>query len=122
MLRGVTITLLVGHAGLGLFSHKLGLAHHYAALGLADPADFVPAVGAFEFLLAGFVLLAPRPELLLAVAAWKLATESLFLIAGAPFWEIVERFGSYAAPLALAALLLRARTECPVAAPIPTQT
>ena len=41
---------------------------------------------------------------LLFVCAWKLATESLFIVAGAPVWEIVERAGSYAAPLALAAL------------------
>jgi hypothetical protein len=115
-LRLVTVTLLVGHAGLGLFAHKAGLAHHYAALGLDAPTAFVPAIGAFEFILAAFVLIVPRPELLLAVCAWKLATESLFLVAGAPVWELIERFGSYTAPLALALLLMRTR-ETPLAPP-----
>jgi len=43
--------------------------------------------------------------LLILVAAWKLATEFLFVVAGAPIWEFVERAGSYAARLALAALM-----------------
>ena len=119
-LRLVTATLLIGHAGLGYFSHKAGLGHHYAALGLASPDSFVPAVGAFEFILAALVLIVPRPELLVAVCIWKLATESLFLVAGAPVWELVERFGSYTAPLALAFLLARwrpARADVPHAVP-----
>jgi len=45
--------------------------------------------------------------LLLLVAAWKLATEALFPLTGAPIWEFIERGGSYAAPLALAALMAR---------------
>jgi hypothetical protein len=40
-------------------------------------------------------------------AAWKLASESLFLVAGDPVWELVERAGSYAAPFALALLLMQ---------------
>ena len=47
--------------------------------------------------------------LLLFVAAWKLATEFLFVTAGAPIWEFVERAGSYAAPIALAVLLRERR-------------
>jgi len=106
-LQFATATLLVGHAGLGFFAHKTGLAHHYAALGIANPAALVPLVGAFEFFLAGLVLTLPRPEVFVFVCFWKLATESLFLVAGAPIWELIERFGSYTAPLAVAILLLR---------------
>ena len=104
-LRLTTVTLLVGHAGLGLFSQKAGLGHHYASIGLG--AGITPAVGAFEFFLAALVLLRPAPGLLIGVAAWKFATEFLFIPAGAPFWEVIERFGSYAAPLALALLMRR---------------
>lgn len=104
-LRGTTAMLLMGHAGLGLFSHKVGLAHHYEALGLNG--GVTPTVGAFEFFLAALVLLRPTPALLLGVVAWKLGTESLFILAGSPFWEVIERCGSYAAPLALAVLLRR---------------
>ena len=43
--------------------------------------------------------------LCLGVCIWKIATETLYLAAGAPLWEVVERGGSYAAPLALALLL-----------------
>jgi hypothetical protein len=32
---------------------------------------------------------------------WKVGTELLRLAVGEPFWEFVERGGSYAAPLAL---------------------
>jgi hypothetical protein len=48
--------------------------------------------------------IAPVPALLIAVAAWKIASELLFPISGAPIWEFVERAGSYAAPIALVLL------------------
>ena len=104
-LRLTTATLLAGHAGLGLFSHKAGLANHYAALGISDSASIVPMVGLAEFALAALVLIMPRPAVLMVICLWKLASESLFIVAGAPAWEFVERFGSYTAPLALAFLL-----------------
>jgi hypothetical protein len=47
--------------------------------------------------------------LLVFVAAWKLATEFLFVVAGAPIWEFVERAGSYAAPLALSFMMRERR-------------
>lgn len=106
-LRGMTFLLLLGHAGLGFFIHKAGLAAHYHALWADAPAMTVAWVGAFELLLAAAVLVRPVPALLVVVCAWKLATECLFLVAGAPFWEVIERFGSYTAPLALALLLAR---------------
>ena len=118
-LRLTTFLLLVGHAGLGFFSHKAGLARHYGALGVADPAALVPQVGLFEFFLAGLVLVLPRPGLLLAVCFWKIAAETLFLVSGAPVWEFIERFGSYTAPLALALLLTQGRSE-PVRPPLST--
>ncbi|WP_221031865.1 hypothetical protein [Actomonas aquatica] len=104
-LRITTALLLIGHAGLGLFSQKAGLGHHYESIGLS--AGITPAVGAFEFFLAAMVLLRPAPALLIGVAVWKLLTEMLFLPAGAPFWEVIERFGSYTAPLTLALMMRR---------------
>ena len=105
-LRVTTCALLAGHAGLGFFSHKAGLAHHYAAIGASNPDAVVPLIGAFEFILAACVLVFPHPAVALAACAWKIATESLFIFAGAPFWEVIERFGSFTAPLALGYLLL----------------
>ena len=59
--------------------------------------------------LAAAVAIRPMTGLLLFVAAWKLGTEFLFVTAGAPIWEFVERAGSYAAPLALAILMRERR-------------
>ncbi len=110
-LRLTTVTLLVGHAGLGFFVQKSGLAQHYTAAWSTAPASTVVIVGAFEFALAAALLFRPLPALLVGACVWKLASESLFLVAGAPIWELIERCGSYTAPLALALLLARARTD-----------
>lgn len=104
VLRWTTVVLLAGHGALGALLATPLLASHYATIGLAPQATI--AVGSFELLLALVVAMRPSPWLLVFVAAWKVATESLFVVAGAPIWEFVERAGSYAAPLALATLLL----------------
>jgi len=103
-LRLTTATLLAGHAACGAIVHKSLLRHQYSILWPQAPADLVTWVGLFEFGLAAAVLWRPVRPLLIAICAWKLATESLFLVAGSPVWELVERFGSYTAPLALALL------------------
>ena len=105
VLQWTTALLLVGHGGLGAITGKPMLTAHYAAIGL--PESTTAIVGWFEIALAGLVLLRPMASVLLFVAAWKLATEWLFVVSGAPIWEFVERAGSYAAPLALAAMVLR---------------
>lgn len=110
-LRLTTATLLVGHAGLGFFSQKAGLVHHYSAAWADAPANTVVIVGALEFVLAAAVLLRPLPALLIGIALWKMASESLFIVAGDPIWEFIERFGSYTAPLALAVLLAKPRRD-----------
>jgi len=61
-------------------------------------------LGSAEMIAAVLVLFVPNPALLVGIAIWKLATEALFPISGAPTWEFIERGGSYAAPLALALL------------------
>ncbi len=104
-LRWTTCLLLAGHGALGAISGKVMLSGHYAAIGL--PPETTAVVGWFEMVLAAAIAARPTVGLLLFVAAWKLATESLFVVAGAPIWEFVERAGSYAAPLALAVLLMR---------------
>ena len=103
ILKWTTVLLLVGHGLLGVVNHKAVLMGHYATIGL--PADAVDLIGWFEILLAAAIVVRPAVGLLLFVAAWKIATESLFVVSGAPVWEFVERGGSYAAPLALAALM-----------------
>jgi hypothetical protein len=101
-LRWTTVLLLVGHGILGV-TNKSMLVAHYSSIGL--PVGTAIGTGWIELALAAAVALRPSANLLLLVAAWKLATEFLFITAGAPIWEFVERAGSYAAPLALAFLM-----------------
>jgi hypothetical protein len=103
ILKWTTVLLLVGHGALGALTGKPLLVTHYAALGL--PADAMTVIGWFEIALALVVAVRPAVGLLLFIAAWKIATESLYLAAGSPVWELVERAGSFTAPLALAALM-----------------
>ena len=103
-LRLVTFSLLAGHAGCTLLEQRASFAHNYAAVWPHGPAGVVPAVGLLELAMAAGVLLRPTVGLLFGVCAWKVATEALFVFAGSSVWEVVERFGSYTAPLALALL------------------
>jgi hypothetical protein len=103
VLQWTTVLLLVGHGALGALTGKAMLTAHYAVVGL--PAETTVMVGWFEILLAMIIAVRPVVGVLVFIAGWKMATEFLFVAAGAPIWEFVERAGSYAAPLALAVLL-----------------
>ncbi len=106
VLVAVVAMLLIGHGALGLEGKK-GLVANYASLFPPDvAARMTPIVGGGEIALALVLARWPSVPLALFVSVWKLATESLFVAAGAPFWEIVERGGSYAAPVALAIVLV----------------
>ena len=108
-LRLALVTLLAGHAACALVLQKPALAHHYEVFGVANPLAVMGAVGWFELLLAVAVLTARVPGLVVFACLWKIATEALFLTSGAPapFFEMIERGGSYIVPLALAYLLTR---------------
>jgi hypothetical protein len=111
VLTAAVASLLVGHGMLGLIGKPGHIANYASVLPLNAAVDVTRFAGAFEILLAAVVIVRPSVSLLIFVAAWKLATESLFLTAGASIWEIVERGGSYAAPIALAIVTtLQART------------
>jgi len=111
-LIATTALLLVGHGALAL-QQKPEIVSHVAvvlstgAFGELSLERTVVVFGIIELALAALLVARPSVGLCLTLGAWKLATESLFLAAGAPTWEFVERGGSYAAPLALAALLWR---------------
>jgi hypothetical protein len=118
VLRISTGLLLIGHAGFGAFMHKQMLAAQYAAVGLSGfpggVGALVPGIGWFELFLGAAVLVAPLPALLLFIFAWKVVTEMLYPASGAPFWEFVERGGSYGAPLALFFLTTRRAARDPI--------
>jgi hypothetical protein len=119
MVQPISIALLlIGHAGYGVFMHKEMLAAQYATVGLSGfpggVGALVPGIGWFEMLLGVVVLIAPLPALLLFIFIWKIATEMLYPVSGAPFWEFIERGGSYGAPLALFLLTTRGTALRPV--------
>ena len=104
----VVALLLIGHGALGVES-KRGLITNYASIIPQDlAARATPWIGGGEIALAIALARWPSVPLALFAAFWKLSTESLFVVAGQPFWEIVERGGSYAAPVALAVVLILA--------------
>jgi hypothetical protein len=101
VLAATTALLLIGHGGLAL-EGKSTLIQHASLVGVTSSG--VAIVGALEIALAALVVVVPHPVLLASVALWKLATEMLYPMSGAPVWELIERGGSYGAPLALAVL------------------
>jgi hypothetical protein len=110
VLQWTTAILLFGHGALAAVTEKPLFAEHYAVLGM--PASIAPLVGYAEMLVASIVIVRPSVVLLTGIAVWKLVTEALFPIGGAPIWEFIERGGSYAAPIALALLFThRARSR-----------
>ena len=58
-------------------------------------------IGGFEMILGVLCLEAKVSAFFVFVCAWKLATELLYVPAGAygAWWEVMERGSSYAAPL-----------------------
>jgi hypothetical protein len=105
ILRITTCLLLLGHGALGALLSKPALTTHYASVGLGDLAvgglTLTRMVGSLEIVLAVAVLVVPFPSLLLVIAGWKMATETLFMTSGALPFEWIERAGSSMAPLAL---------------------
>lgn len=108
VLTGSTVLLLLGHGGLSLLA-KPTFVRNWASTGLVAAGDagaaWTRAVGVLELGMAALLLWRPTRGLALLVMGWKLLSEAMFLSAGDPIWEFVERGGSYGAPLALWFLL-----------------
>jgi phosphohistidine phosphatase SixA len=105
-LATTTALLLLGHGALGI-GRTVGLTSRYVSLGVSSDAAtlMTPMMGWVELALVLLVVLRPTTTLALSIVGWKVATESLWLVSGAPIWEFVERAGSYAAPLGLALVI-----------------
>ena len=104
-LRGIMASMLIGHGGFGLVMGKHSFIPMYAAVGLGVfgvPLPTLSAVlGGLEMLLGLCCLGANGTTFFLCVCLWKLGTEFLYVPAqvyGA-WWEVLERGGSFAAPL-----------------------
>ena len=105
VLRWTTGLLLIGHGGFGAFQHKEMLTDMYAHAGIPGPPwlhpSLVTSIGIVDILLGLAILLVPAGALLLFICGWKIASELLYPMTGAPWWEFVERGGSFTAPLLL---------------------
>jgi hypothetical protein len=131
LLRLTASAVLVGHGAFGLVMHKAVWSGYFRAVGISaetvTAGGLIPVVGGLEIGLGLLVLLRPWPGLLVGVFVWKLFTECLRVIAGEPVWEVIERGGSYAAPLGLLALgrwgaAALTRVELPMAPPVSEAT
>ena len=110
-LIAATALLLVGHGWLAVM-HKPGIVANFASVMPAATAERItPLTGWLEIGLAVVVILRPSITVMLFIVAWKVVTEALFVTAGSPVWEWVERGGSYCVPLALAVLLAKSRSR-----------
>jgi hypothetical protein len=112
-LRGIVALMLVGHGGFGAFMAKKNLLAFYQGAGLGGlgiPLESIRAgIGFLEIALGIVAFLKPNPRYLFFLFVWKLGSELLFPISGADLacWEVIERGGSYVAPLALMVVLQR---------------
>jgi hypothetical protein len=108
-LRWGSVLLLLGHGMLAWNGKAMLIGHWHALLPMADAAQFTRATGAVELMLALLIAIEPTATLGIAACVWKVATESLFIVAGAPVWEFIERGGSYFAPLVMGLWFLSQR-------------
>lgn len=105
LLRGIMASMLIGHGGYGLVMGKTQLHQMYAAAGLGSVGVPLPTVSAWigggEMLLGVLCLGVNAMPFFLLVCVWKLGSEWLFVPTQAygAWWEVIERGGSYAAPL-----------------------
>lgn len=99
ILRVGTTLLLVGHGGFGVWLHKESWLGYFSQLGVSSSAvhnlDLFHVVGWFEIAFGLAVLVKPARPLLVAACAYKMGTELLRPMAGEPWWEFIERAGSF---------------------------
>jgi hypothetical protein len=117
LLRVATAGTLVGHGAFGALMAKPAWLGYLAAAGLPPSPALVSLVGWLEIAAGLLVLAWPAHGLLLLVVLWKVGTELLRPLAGEPFWEFVERWSNYTAPLALLYVRWRGRSAGPVPRP-----
>ncbi|MEK7122414.1 MAG: hypothetical protein AAB855_01005 [Patescibacteria group bacterium] len=98
----------IGHGAFAL-QGKEGWFKYFYPFGITDPQTIVGilmVVGIVDILLALHVLIRPVRPLLLWMAFWGLWTAMIRWPFGPdPFWDFVERFANWGAPLALALLM-----------------
>tara|TARA_Y100000310_G_C20352528_1_gene655069 strand:+ start:211 stop:606 length:396 start_codon:yes stop_codon:yes gene_type:complete len=95
----------LGH-GVFALQVKQGWLPYFTSVGLSEAAGemLLPLIGVMDIVVAILALLWPLRIVLAWAAVWGFWTALLRPIAGQPFWDFVERWANWAAPLALLAL------------------
>jgi len=97
-LRITAFLLLAGHGWLNLIL-KQGLLSQYQSLGFSNTILTAQVIGILEIAAAFIILVKPIPNFLIIVFILKVISELFY--PQYPFWEWVERGGSYTAILSL---------------------
>jgi hypothetical protein len=96
VLRGIMASMLIGHGGFGLIMGKPNLLRFYEAAGLGGVEVSLPTVraviGGFEMILGALCLEVQVVAFFMFVCVWKLASELLYVPAGAygAWWEVID--------------------------------
>ena len=85
---------------------------YFELVGIDSPLAFelMPVVGLVDIFLDLWLLLDPRPALLLYMAIWAVWTALLRPLTGEGWWEFLERAGNYGVPISLLILSGPVRT------------
>lgn len=94
-------------AGLGIQQKAqwIGWIQEFTGLAPMAAANLLFWVGIADIIVAGIILVRPVPIVLLWAALWGFWTALVRPLVGEPFWDFVERWANWGAPLAL--LLIR---------------
>ncbi|MBI1908262.1 hypothetical protein HYS28_02505 [Candidatus Uhrbacteria bacterium] len=93
----------IGHGAFALQGKATWIEWIESMLGVstATAQNLLTAIGVADVLVGVIVLIAPIPIVLLWAAIWGFWTALVRPLVGEPFWDFVERFANWAAPLAL---------------------
>jgi hypothetical protein len=102
LLRLACAWCFIGHGAWGVY-RKPGWLPFYHVFGIPDAAAFatMPVIGAVDIALGLLVLVYPCRAALAWMAFWCLFTALLRPLADMGWWELLERGGNYAPPIAL---------------------
>ena len=91
-----------GH-GVFALQAKTSWLPYFSAVGLTEAigARILPLIGIMDITVACLVLIRPLPLVLAWATIWGFWTALLRPIAGESFWDFIERWANWAAPLAL---------------------
>jgi hypothetical protein len=101
----------IGHGVLAIGGKASWIGWIEQMLGVSEPtaASLLLAIGILDVAVGLLILLKPVRPILIWMAAWAFWTALVRPLVGESWWDFVERFANWAAPLALYYLLPKRR-------------